>query len=220
MNELDLLQRIMWLIPLVLSLSVHEWAHAYSAFKLGDDTAAREGRMTLNPVSHIDPIGTILVPLLSGIPFGWAKPVPIQPSRFSRNVRMSTGTIISSAAGPFSNLVLVVVCVLVLGLLARFAPELAARKGVSELIVRGIQVNVVLAIFNMLPVPPLDGSRVADGLMPYRFRPAWERFVAVGPAVLLLIIVMPWLLDFSLLSWPIAQAQGLAFAALRGIVTL
>src|SRR5688572_26569558 len=95
----------MMLIPLVLSLTVHEWAHAMSAYRLGDDTAAREGRLTLNPIVHIDPLGTLLLPLM-GVPFGWAKPVPVVPTRFRRDVNMSTGMMITAAAGPFSNLVL------------------------------------------------------------------------------------------------------------------
>src|SRR5689334_23219884 len=105
----SLLAGIKYLIPLILSLTVHEWAHAYSAFRLGDDTASRQGRLTLNPIPHIDPIGTILCPLL-GIPFGWAKPVPVNPLRFNRGVSMRTGMMITAAAGPLSNLVLAVLC--------------------------------------------------------------------------------------------------------------
>src|SRR5262245_7955094 len=91
-----LLERVMLLVPLILSLSVHEWAHAYSAHRLGDDTARQEGRLTLNPVAHIDPIGTLLLPLL-GIPFGWARPVPVNPIRFRRDVSMRTGMMITAA---------------------------------------------------------------------------------------------------------------------------
>jgi Zn-dependent protease len=220
MNETDLLQRIMWLIPLVLSLTVHEWAHAYSAFKLGDDTAARMGRLTLNPIPHIDPIGTILLPLL-GVPFGWAKPVPVNPTRFDRRVKMSTGMMITAAAGPLSNVALALLCVLTLGALLRFAPEvLASQQVAAELLGVGFTLNVALAVFNMLPIPPLDGSRVADGLMPYRFRPAWERFAAIGPVALLAIIFVPSMFHFSLLSWPMAQARWLANTLLHAIVTL
>src|SRR5262249_40137549 len=100
-----LLERILYLIPMVLSLTVHEWAHAYPGFRLGDDTAAREGRLTLNPLPHMDPIGTFLLPLLK-VPFGWAKPVPVNPLRFRRDVTMRTGMMITAAAGPLSNLAL------------------------------------------------------------------------------------------------------------------
>jgi len=211
----------MWLIPLVLSLTVHEWAHAYSAFRLGDDTAARMGRLTLNPIPHIDPIGTLLLPLM-GIPFGWAKPVPVNPRNFDRKIAMRTGSVIVSAAGPFSNLVLATICVTVLALLYRFAPELVfeQQQGIGTLLERGFFVNVMLALFNMLPVPPLDGGHVAEGLMPNRFRPQWERFAAVGPAVLMAIVFLPQLLNVSLFSWPLFFARSAASSVIGAIVSL
>jgi len=210
----------MRLIPLVLSLTVHEWAHAYSAFRLGDDTAARMGRLTLNPIPHIDPIGTLLLPLL-GVPFGWAKPVPVNPSNFDRKISMRTGDVIVSIAGPFSNLVLAVICVIALALLYRFAPEtMFEHRAVGMLLERGFVINVILALFNMLPVPPLDGGHVANGLMPYRFRPQWERFAAVGPAVLMAIVFLPQLLNFSLFSWPLYVARSAASSVIGAIVSL
>jgi Zn-dependent protease len=118
---IDLLAGVKILIPLILSLTVHEFAHAWSAYRLGDDTASRMGRLTLNPLAHIDPIGTVLLPLL-GIPFGWARPVPINPARFRRSMRMSTGMMITAAAGPLANVILAVACTVAYGLLLRFAP--------------------------------------------------------------------------------------------------
>ena len=210
----------MWLIPLLLSLTVHEWAHAYSAFRLGDDTAARMGRLTLNPIPHIDPIGTLLLPLL-GIPFGWAKPVPVVAANFDRNVNMRTGNIIVSAAGPFSNLVLATLCVLLLALFYRFAPQLIDQhQSLGTLLERGFFVNVILAVFNMLPVPPLDGGHVADGLMPRRLRPQWEKFAAIGPAVLLAIVFLPHLLNISLFSWPLFYARTAASGVIGAILNL
>lgn len=210
----------MWVIPLVLSLTVHEWAHAYSAFRLGDDTAARMGRLTLNPIPHIDPIGTLLLPML-GIPFGWAKPVPVNPSNFDRRFSMRTGDVIVSVAGPLSNVILATICLIVLGLLYRFAPEIAfGQHSVGTLLERGFFINVILAMFNMLPVPPLDGGHVANGLMPYRFRPQWERFAAVGPAVLMAIVFLPHLLNFSLFSWPMFVARSAASSVIGAIVSL
>lgn len=220
MTETFLLENIMRLIPLVLSLTVHEWAHAYSAFRLGDDTAARMGRLTLNPIPHIDPIGTLLLPLL-GIPFGWAKPVPVNPANFDRKFSLRTGDIIVSAAGPFSNVVLAVLCVLVFAALWRFAPStIEDQRGLSTLLMYGFQINVLLAIFNMLPVPPLDGGHVANGLMPNRFRRQWERFTVYGPAVLLAIIFVPSMLNFSLFSWPMRHATSAAYAVIGAIVQL
>ncbi len=183
MDSQVILQRVLLLVPLMLSLSVHEWAHAFTAWKLGDDTAARQGRLTLNPLAHADLVGTILLPLLL-IPFGWAKPVPVNPARFRRDVSMRTGMMLTAAAGPLSNVVLAVLLTLVLGFLHRVAP--AALDGPAPaLLGTGILLNVTLAVFNLLPVPPLDGSRIVDGLVPLRLRPQWEAFSRAGPFLLL-----------------------------------
>ena len=183
-----LLERIILFIPVLLSLTVHEFAHAWSAYRLGDDTAARMGRLTLNPLSHIDPIGTLLLPLL-GVPFGWAKPVPVNPAGFRRDVSMSKGMMITAAAGPISNVILAVLCAVVYGLLWRSDPSWAYQDGaVQTLLGYGMMVNVSLALFNMLPIPPLDGSRVVDGLLPYRFREPWENFQRFAPFLLLAVM--------------------------------
>ncbi len=172
---------------LLLSLSVHEFAHAWSAYRLGDDTAARMGRLTLNPLAHADLLGTIILPLL-GVPFGWAKPVPVNPARFRRDVSMGTGMMITAAAGPVSNLILAVACSVLFGLAARLAPALIAFDTPSRaLLVSMISLNVVLALFNLIPVPPLDGSRIVDGFLPHRLRPAWESFTRIGPFLLLAV---------------------------------
>jgi len=179
----------MYLVPLLLSLTVHEWAHAWSAHRLGDDTAKMQGRLTLNPIAHIDPIGSLILPLLH-VPFGWAKPVPINPTRFRRGVKMSTGTILTAAAGPLSNVVLAVVCATAYGLLGRFSPEaLDAKFGVAPLLHIMIRINVTLAIFNMIPIPPLDGSRVVEGIVPYGWRSAWDSIARLAPLLLVLIVV-------------------------------
>jgi Zn-dependent protease len=181
----------MLLPPLLLSLSFHEWAHAWSASRLGDDTAERMGRLTLNPFAHADLFGTILLPLL-GVPFGWAKPVPVNPARFRRGVKMSTGMMITAGAGPLSNFFLATVCAVIFGLMARFAPGLLEPgKGVSNLLVMMILLNVTLGIFNLVPLPPLDGSRIVDGLMPLRLRPAWDQFSRIAPFILLALLFLP-----------------------------
>lgn len=188
MPGFDLQRGLMLLIPLILSLSVHEFAHAWTAYRLGDDTASRAGRLTLNPLAHIDPIGTILLPLLQ-VPFGWARPVPVNPARFRPGVRMAGGMALTAAAGPISNLLLALLMTVLYALLGRYAPEVMGRGGaVPQLIVIMIELNVNLALFNLLPVPPLDGSRVVDGFMPREFRPVWERVMRFSPFLLLAVV--------------------------------
>src|SRR5258708_37531060 len=119
-DETWLTARMLFLIPLILSLSVHEWAHAWTAWMLGDRTAESEGRLTVNPLAHIDPVGTLLLPLL-GVPFGWAKPVPINPAFFDHSVTMRTGVLLTALAGPVSNAAIALVCVLLQGLLFRWS---------------------------------------------------------------------------------------------------
>lgn len=189
-----LMERLLYLIPLVLSLTVHEWAHAYSAFRLGDDTAYRQGRLTLNPVPHIDPFGTILCPLL-GVPFGWAKPVPVNPLRFRREVSMRGGMMITAAAGPLSNLALALICTVIWGVLARVGVvppprSFGADGGMTLLLRQAIAVNLALFVFNFIPVPPLDGSRIVDGVLPYRLRGAWELVHRYSGIALLLVIYL------------------------------
>ena len=182
-----LLQRLMLLIPLMLSLTVHEWAHAWSANRLGDDTAERMGRLSLNPLVHVDLLGTIILPLL-GIPFGWAKPVPIDPTRFRRSIRMGTGMMITASAGPISNFVLAVVATVLIALMNRFAPELSLHgTPTRDLLEIFIVVNVALGLFNLIPVPPLDGSRIVEGVLPRRFQAGWEGFKRFAPFALLAV---------------------------------
>jgi Zn-dependent protease len=191
--------RLLLYIPvLLLSLTVHEFAHAWSARRLGDDTAERMGRLTLNPLAHADPIGTFILPLLN-VPFGWAKPVPIDPTRFRRGIDMRKGMMISALAGPAANLLLGVVSALLLGFVARLAPDLGAAAGqrsaanvAAAFLFSMIQMNVVLAVFNLLPIPPLDGSRIVDAFLPARFREAWESFSRFSMFILLALVFFGW----------------------------
>jgi Zn-dependent protease len=205
--------RLMGIIVMILSLSVHEWAHAFSAFKLGDDTAEREGRLTLNPLSHIDPFGTLLLPLL-GVPLGWAKPVPFNPARFRRGVSMAWGTMITKIAGPASNLILAVGCAVGLGFLLRGQGRTGAEhEAVRALLVNGLMMNVGLAVFNMLPIHPLDGAGVLEPFIPRGLRDAWNSYLRVGPLLLMVVLVTGGVL----LSAPIGLVQGVLVNLVRSI---
>ena len=159
-------QLVLVLVPLILSLTVHEYAHAATASWLGDDTASRQGRYTLNPISHIDPMGSLLLPALlvvsgTNMWFGWARPVPFNAARFTRKIRMKHSVLLTAAAGPFSNLLLAAVCALAYG-------HFAHHEAAADLLKASVHINVLLFVFNFLPIPPLDGSKVAWGLLPDR----------------------------------------------------
>jgi Zn-dependent protease len=198
-DEQMVVARLTFLIPMILSLSVHEWAHAWAAWRLGDDTAQLLGRMTLNPLAHIDPLGTILLPLV-GVPFGWAKPVPVNPLRF-RGVSMSTGMMLTAAAGPISNVVMAAGAASLLVLMAHIQPgAVQATDAIARLLEMLVVMNVVLAVFNLIPVPPLDGSRIVEAFVPDRFRGEWAAFCRAAPIVLIVLLATSVAMQMSIFS--------------------
>ena len=155
-----------WVLPVLLAITLHEAAHGFVAWRLGDDTAYRQGRVTANPLPHIDPIGTFLVPgflLASGAPFlfGWARPVPVN---FHRLRRPRIDMVWVALAGPGSNLLIAIVAALGFHLLELIPAPV--DRWVFENLKNALVINLILAAFNMLPLPPLDGGRVAVGLLP------------------------------------------------------
>ena len=217
MDANDLLNRLMMFIPFLLSLTVHEWAHAWTAWKLGDDTAKHLGRLSLNPLVHMDPIGTFLLPLL-GVPFGWAKPVPVNPLRFRPGVSIRGGMLLVAAAGPISNAIIacgafIAFKLLTQPMLAHLIPQLGP---VPFLLIVLIQVNVVLCVFNLFPIPPLDGSKIVDGLLPDSLRPAWNQFCSLGPVLLIGLILLPQITGFSPIGIAVDFVMRLLFPWMRG----
>lgn len=171
MGNLDLVEVLIQLTVLIASLTVHEAAHAWASDRLGDPTARQLGRLSLNPAVHVDPIGTLLFPLISFVTslplIGWAKPVPVDP-RYLKHPKRDFALI--AAAGPASNLVMAIVGAAVLAMIPDTPPgDIAgnALSGPLEALLRGfIVINVLLALFNMLPIPPLDGGNVLIGVLP------------------------------------------------------
>lgn len=192
------MELIIRLVALVFSIVIHEVAHGYASYRLGDPTARDANRLTLNPLAHIDPFGSILLPAMlvfmnSPVLFGWAKPVPFNPAYF-RNVKK--GTMIVGAAGPAANLVLA----LIAGILFRlFTPG-----GIIGLfLVHMCLINVILAVFNLIPIPPLDGSRIVIGFMPAYLVPKYLSLERYG---FLIIIALFYFGGLNRIIWPIADA--------------
>ncbi|HEX4347022.1 MAG TPA: site-2 protease family protein [Vicinamibacterales bacterium] len=170
MSDIDVAGVFLWFIVLLFSLTVHESAHAWVASRLGDSTARLRGRVSLNPIVHADPIGTVafpLIALLTGAPLiGWAKPVPVDVRQL-RNPRRDY--MLVAAAGPVSNMMLAVAAALI-RLVIPISPmqlgEPNVTAPVAALLTRAVQLNILLALFNLIPVPPLDGSNILAGLLP------------------------------------------------------
>lgn len=192
MQEFTLAQQVaIWLVPILFAVTLHEAAHGFVAFLLGDDTAYKLGRISANPFKHIDLVGTIILPVLlmitSGFIFGWAKPVPVDPSRM-KNPKRDFALV--ALAGPLSNFLM---AVLWMGLL-KLSLYLLQNKipaGIPLLFMckAGVQINLVLMILNLIPIPPLDGSRLVSYLLPKPWDQKFNRIGLIGIALILLLIV-------------------------------
>lgn len=173
------------LIILFLAIPIHEWAHAWSAYQLGDDSASQQGRMTLNPIVHLDPIGSLLL-LFSG--FGWGKPVPVNPYRMRTNPR--AGMAISAAAGPFSNFVLAMLLAIPFRL--GWVGWYTGGFSIGSLLFIAIQINLGLMLFNLIPIYPLDGEKILMGLLPPRWGDNLLRLRPFGTLILaVLLFILP-----------------------------
>jgi Zn-dependent protease len=214
MTELNLLQKIIvWGIPVLFAITIHEVAHGWVANKCGDSTAKMMGRLTLNPIKHIDLLGTIIVPALlvylGGFIFGWAKPVPVQWQNL-RNPRRDMALV--AIAGPLTNFVMMIIWVLFLKLgLYLKAQDIGSGALLAIMGKIGIYINLVLMVLNLLPVPPLDGSRVLVSLLPKSFQPFFERIEPFGFIILLALLATGVL---NLLMNPVIQSFGEFFTKL------
>jgi Zn-dependent protease len=183
---------------LVVSVCFHEFGHAIMADRLGDDTPRRQGRVTLNPLAHADPIGTLLLPTVGAIyaatgrsvgGFGWGKPVQWQPSRVNRKWSMSTAKILVALAGPSMNIVLAVLIAGIQVILVK--QDVIMLTGEASMIMfYAVMTNFTLFFFNLVPAPPLDGGHVAEGFMPYKHRGTFEQFARFGPFIVLAIAMI------------------------------
>jgi Zn-dependent protease len=195
-------------IILIFSVVIHEVAHGYAALYLGDTTAKYAGRLTLNPVKHLDPVGSVALPLLlvlinSGFLIGWAKPVPFNPYNLKSR---RWGELIVAAAGPASNLFIA----LVFGIIVRLEGIIGLSAGFIEISVMIILINLVLAIFNLIPIPPLDGSKILFGLFP-QLNPLREALERWGFVVLIFFIFFLWKLFFPIIIYLLEIFTGFSF---------
>ncbi len=192
-----------WLLPVLFAITMHEAAHGWVASRLGDPTARQLGRISVNPLRHIDAVGTIIVPMityfLSGFIFGWAKPVPINPRYFKQPL---LDMALVAAAGPVSNFIMGCAW----ALFALLSLHLLGRSETSvflyEMGKNGILINVILMVLNLIPIPPLDGGRVLAGILPLRFALPFMKLEPFGMVIIVLLLVSGVL---STIMWPMVE---------------
>ena len=208
-------ERILLSAPVILlALTFHEFSHAYVANRFGDDTAKLSGRLTMNPLAHLDPMGTIMIFLVH---FGWAKPVPVKLNNL-KNPKQ--GMLWISAAGPLSNILLALICALLLRFFITMEITLqpgSAMVAFIEMIILSLRINLALAIFNLLPIAPLDGSKIMYGLLPYRFGKHIHLLERYGPVLLLGMIIFSYSTGVPILGRVIWPSVGFLMELFAGI---
>lgn len=212
--ELSLVQKIaIWALPVLFAITLHEVAHGWAARMLGDRTAEMLGRLSLNPLRHVDPVGTVLVPAvllaLGGFLFGWAKPVPVSIANM-RNPRRDMAIV--AAAGPAANAVMAIGW----GLLLKLALSMNAQDGIwlglQYMAVAGVAINLIVGVMNLLPLPPLDGGRVLNGLLPAAWSRKFERIEPYGLFIVAVLLATGWL--GKIMFFPLALSEYLLFRGL------
>ena len=213
MLEITIVQKVVaWILPVLFAITVHETAHGWMALQLGDKTAMMLGRLTLNPIKHIDPLGTILIPglmyMMAGFMFGWAKPVPVTWQNLRQPKR---DMIYVAAAGPFANLIMAIIWALTIriGLALGDSGQALVFMGVA-----GIFINTILMVLNLLPLPPLDGGRVMTGLLPGPLAYKFSRIEPYGFFILIGLLVTGLL---GVILWPVIEFFIGLMASISGL---
>jgi Zn-dependent protease len=212
-RQFDPQQFLAGLVVFVVAITIHEFMHAFTAYQLGDDTAARQGRVTLNPVAHFDPLGfmMMIILLISPIGFAWGRPVPVNPGNFRNPKR---GMLLVAAAGPLSNIVLATIFALII----RFAGDaIDTWPPFAQLVIeRSVTLNIYLAAFNLIPIPPLDGHKMLTGILPDFWYPILVPMEQYGFAILLGLLFLPGFLGLNLVG-PMVNPVALLIANFLGV---
>jgi len=186
----DLYKILLVLIPIITAITLHEAAHGWVAFKLGDSTARDLGRITINPVKHIDPIGTVVIPIVmiiaTGFAFGYAKPVPVNVRNFQHPQKDMA---LVALAGPLSNFIMAIFWVLVLSVSIKLMPHGEALSALKYMAGVGVIINIVLMVVNLLPILPLDGGRILTGVLPFKWAAVFVRTEKLGMLLVILLLV-------------------------------
>lgn len=213
-NPMELVALLLTLPGVIIAITFHEFAHAFAADKLGDDTPRQQNRLNLNPLSHIDPIGLFM---LMFVHFGWGKPVEINPTNFNRKRSMSAQEAIVALAGPVTNIIIAIILTIILFAISTFASEFVlSQAGILVILAlqMAISVNIGLGVFNLVPLPPLDGSKILLHFLPYN---AKEWFINNKQIFYIIFIVM-WFTN--LISYIIAPVINLASAGIYSLVSV
>ena len=216
-NPNALIGLIVSLPGVLIAITFHEFAHGYVAYKLGDDTAKRQGRLTLNPLDHLDPVGTVLL-IFAG--FGWGKPIQVNPRKYTRKISMEAGEAIVSFAGPLMNFILAILFTIIYWLVCKFAGEFVVTEAgvlVLRLISATIGINVGLGVFNLIPLPPLDGSKILMPFLPYK---AKQWFIK-NEQIFYIVFLVVWITGIaSAIISPIIEKISYGIIALIGFIIM